>query len=286
MIKRRKKGISVLVPTQNSQKTVKLCIESFLEFGDEIIVVDNGSRDETINIVTTIAQQCEKIKFFNAPDLVDLYQNRQYAFERSQYNWIARIDSDYVAYTSGPQDIKELRQLIINARPSIRPIAYGIKQVNLYRDYWHTGIEREQRHNNSGPHVASPVVSLPARIIQYFPGMKFARLGRWEGVRFQRFLQHRHLDEPYWFHCEFKSDLDYFYRSERTNWRQLGDYRRFPTLRSYIEHILPDKYGTNNIDEACRNYIEKHLNRFLMTYEPLRYYSYPEIIKEEMEKCT
>lgn len=46
--------ISVIIPTYNSEQTIKICIESLLKqiYDDyEIIVVDNGSTDHTVDIV-------------------------------------------------------------------------------------------------------------------------------------------------------------------------------------------------------------------------------------------
>ncbi|MFH1514285.1 MAG: glycosyltransferase, partial [bacterium] len=42
----KKPGISVLIATQNEEAIIGLCIKSFLAFGDELIVVDNGSTDQ------------------------------------------------------------------------------------------------------------------------------------------------------------------------------------------------------------------------------------------------
>ncbi|GAH90210.1 unnamed protein product, partial [marine sediment metagenome] len=52
MFEKRKKGISVLLATQNTEKTVELSIRSFIDFTDEIIAVDNGSKDKTVEIVS------------------------------------------------------------------------------------------------------------------------------------------------------------------------------------------------------------------------------------------
>ena len=225
----RKRGISLLVPTQNAEQTVELCLRSFAGFPDEMIVVDNGSTDRTIEIVRDLEGSIPNMRFYDAPHLKDLYANRQYALERSHYNWIVRIDSDYVAYTEGRYDIKKLREKILSTRRTLRPVAYGITQVNLFGDFLHTGKPEPSLKARNG--VAPPINYLPARIVQHFPGMRFQRLGRWEGVRFQRYLNHVRIEEPYWFHCTFKSDMSLFFRSERTNWREVGDFDKYPTLQ-------------------------------------------------------
>lgn len=185
-----------MIPTQNAEKTAEACIRSFVDFPDEIIVVDNGSTDRTIEIVRELEKEIPHLTFYNVPELPDLYQNRQYALERSTYNWIVRIDSDYIAYTSGPQDVRNLREIILGTKRGLRPVAYGITQVNLFRDFFHTGHPLVEGQQTKGRWVAPPVSSLPARIIQYYPGMRFQRNGRWEGVRMQRYLKHEKLTTP------------------------------------------------------------------------------------------
>lgn len=283
MGKKRKHGISLLMPSKNSEKTIEVCIKSFVDFADEIIAVDNGSTDNTIKILEKLEKKIPKMTFYNIPELPDLYQNRQFALEKSNYDWIARFDSDYVAYTSGEYDIKKLRQKILNTKKSIRPIAFGISQVDLFYDIYHT----IDRYNNSNS--INPVSTLSARIIQYFPFMKFKRLGiidgylknfgRWEGVRFQNLLKHIQLKKPYWFHCEFKSDMAFFYRSERTNWREIGDYKKYPTLDSYIKKIIKEKYNTENVEEACNKYMKMDFLPKLKKYNSDEQYQYPELLK-------
>jgi glycosyltransferase involved in cell wall biosynthesis len=47
---KRKEGISVLIACQNEEATLALCVISFLDFADEIILVDNGSTDRSKEI--------------------------------------------------------------------------------------------------------------------------------------------------------------------------------------------------------------------------------------------
>lgn len=291
----RENGISLLVPTKNQEKTIELCIESFLDFADEIIVVDNGSIDNTVPILKSLEKKIKKLKFYYVPELPDLPHNRQYAFKKSKFSWIVRIDSDYIAYTSGKNDIKKLRKKILDTDISVWPKAFGITQVNLYHDIYHTGLEKKNIKNKSTFFVFPPVKQLKARIIQYFPGFKFKRLGlidgeiepgRWEGVRFQRFLHHKQLEKPYWFHCEFKSKMEFFYRSERWNWRQIGDYEKFPTLQSYINHIVKEKYNTSNLEKAAEKYMDENFFPYLQKYDPKKYYPYPELLKKMLSEPT
>lgn len=277
---RRKRGISLLLPTQNSERTVELCIRSFVEFPDEIIVVDNGSTDGTKEIVRELEGEYDHLTFFDAPHLKDLYENRQYAFERSRFQWIARFDSDYVAHTDGETDVRNLRSIILQTRRGLRPWAFGIRQTNLVHDFHYTGPPRFDRDSSLRYHVPPPTNDLKARIIQWFPGMRFQRLGRWEGVRWQRYLAHRQLEESYWFHCSFKSSLDNLRRFERTNWREHGDFDRYPTLTDYLLEKVRSRFGTTNLAKAAGRHFEECIKPHLAPFDESKYGPYPALIRD------
>jgi len=280
----KKEGISLLLPTQNAEKTLELCINSFYNFADEIIIVDNGSSDNTINICKRLSSSLNKVLFFNKPNLKDLYENRQYALEQSSYSWIARLDSDYIAYTDCEHDILELRKIILKTAKNIFPIYYTISQVNLCENPFFTGklySERTRSYYNNhiqGKYVPETMTELSARIIQYSPLLKFVRKKRWESIRFKNLYKEIKLNRPYWFHCEFKSKIDYLYRSERTNWRENGNFRQYPTLKSYLDYIVPIKYNTKNLDEAADIYFNDDIKPVLIPYDEKKYYKYPKTL--------
>jgi len=284
----RRNGISVLIPTQNEEAVVALCVLSFLEFGDELIAVDNGSTDRTKEIVKDLESVYPKrIKFFDVPELPDLYQNRQYAFSKSSYRWVVRADSDYVAYTDGEYSILRFREKLLSQKRSFLPKVYAVPQVNVTGDFWHTGLERKPgglAPGDPGRYVPPPVSPPMLRIYEVFPGFRFQRLGRWEGVRFSYMLGKIKvkIEHPLWMHCNLKSSRSYLFRSERTNWRELGDYARYPTLESYVRQAIQHKYGTQDIDEAAEHYLRRSVYPFLQPYDPDEYYVYPRLVQEQM----
>ncbi len=261
----RELGISALFASQNSEQTLKACIISFLDFADEIIIVDNGSTDNSIKIAQELQNRFPKVQFYNHPDLRDLYENRQIAFEHSKYQWIFRGDTDYVAL----DNIKELRKKILNTPIKARPVVFQLNQINLIQDIHHT------KHEN-------PLSPCMPRIYSHARGMKFQRLGRWEGVKYFRDVVQLNINRPdyikiktpFWFHCQFKAPMDYFFRSERTNWRELGRFVRFPTLRSYMIHKAKIRFGTRDLDKACEIYMKTCFFPRLLKYDPEKYIAY------------
>lgn len=276
----RAHGISLLLPTQNAELTVELCIRSFVHYPDEIIVVDNGSTDATKEIVRELEREFDHLSFYDCPDLPDLHHNRQFALEKSRFNWISRLDSDYIAYTSGENDIRRLRELVLAAPRTDPPSAYRIKQFSLTRDCGTVGIDRSEKPEGRGKYVQGGWSELGARIIQHFNGMSFARVNkRWEGVPGQDGFLSRTLDRAYWMHCDFKRPVDYLLRSERTNWREHGDFDRYPTLREYLRAVLPEKYGTERLEKAALRYMKQEFDPWVHPYDPATMPPYPETVE-------
>ena len=285
----RQKGISVLLPTQNERRIAPLSIRSFLDFADEIIVVDNGSTDGTVEIVKELAVKHQKVQFYNRPDIHHLYENRQFALERSKYQWICRFDSDYIAYTSGNYDVRELREIMLNTRPGFPPKVFGVMRVNVTGDFWHTGVSYDKVPKDERPYIFEQLSGPEIRIYQYFPGLRFVRRNRREGIAFEKLLTYSNLPsridlkKPYWMHCMIKSDMNYFFRSERPNWRATGDFDRYPTLESYMMDIILEKYGTTSIEEACHLFMHNRFYPLLKPYDD-SCYPYPKIVHEQMKQ--
>lgn len=87
----RKRLISVVIPTFNSEKTLEICLKSVVKQSCqdfEIIVVDSFSRDETVNI----AKNYGKVVFFKGGILGARYEG----FRRSSGEYVLLLDSDQV----------------------------------------------------------------------------------------------------------------------------------------------------------------------------------------------
>lgn len=270
----RRPGISTLISCQNEEATVGWCILSFLDFSDEIIVVDNGSNDRTKDIVREIARKYpERIQFFDRPHLRDLYESRQCALEHSTCRWIMRADADYVCYTSGEYNAIKLREHVLNRKDLPWPVVYRVCRPNLFLDYWHTG------------RFESKVTS-DDRIYRHFPGFRFGRLGRWEGVQFGRISRRlrKTIDwkTPVLMHCDIKSDINFLYRSQRTNWRELGDFDKYPTLSRYLDDVVLSHQGAASLQATARVYVEKNLIPLAQPYDQVNAFPYPDLVQKAM----
>jgi len=88
-------GISIIIPCRNEEKHISRCLDSVLrqeglELDLEVIVVDNGSTDNTLKILYNYGS---KITRYIRPDL-PIAGLRNFGVEKSTKEWLAFVDAD------------------------------------------------------------------------------------------------------------------------------------------------------------------------------------------------
>ncbi len=99
--------ISVLVLTYNSEKYIKKCIDSLLssiDKGDEIIVLDNNSKDNTIKI---LEKYSNKVKIYVCDKNLGVAQGRNVLSDLASNDVLSFIDSDIVLCKNSLRNAKE-----------------------------------------------------------------------------------------------------------------------------------------------------------------------------------
>jgi len=86
----KKNTIAVVILTMNEEKNIKDCINSALEFSNEIYVVDSGSSDNTCSIATSLGAKCIYHEFVNYAEQFN------WAIDSIDFTskWILRLDAD------------------------------------------------------------------------------------------------------------------------------------------------------------------------------------------------
>jgi glycosyltransferase involved in cell wall biosynthesis len=272
-------GISVLLSAQNEEKIIRMCVESFLEFGDEIIIVTNGSTDSTRDICKKLVEEHpERVQFYDKPELPDLSQNRAYALTKAKYRWVFRGDSDYIAYNDedGKNSITNLRHRIMQTI-TLFPTSFWVEQVNIS---YKLKLTREVKINNDIPNKIPQTFgegSMP-RIYLNTPLLKFGKIGANEGVLYGVFYKQIFITQPYWFHITLKSDEDLFLRSARREWREQSD--KYKNILDYIKKVhIPKYYFNKTFEEAKYEYIELVIKSNLIKYDENKYFQYPKRLK-------
>ena len=126
---RPKTTLSVLYCVYNEEQFIKGSLELVLPFVDEVIVVDNGSTDDTNKIVQSINDP--KIKIFDYPKqaVVDMGAVRNYSLEQCTSDWFLQVDADEY-YPE--QSMKNIRQAVDY---NVKSISFRVGYYNLtWRD--------------------------------------------------------------------------------------------------------------------------------------------------------
>ncbi len=120
--------LSVAIITKNNEKTIKKCISSAL-FADEIIVVDSGSRDKTIQICKNLG--CKIIQ----KEWMGFGKQKQFAIESCKNKWVFVLDSDEIITEEGQQEI-----LSILKNPKYN--GYKVARLNYFfgKSIYHCGL--------------------------------------------------------------------------------------------------------------------------------------------------
>jgi len=103
---RREKTLSVCMIVRDEEKNIRMAIESVKPFADEIVVVDTGSMDQTVEIARSLGA---KVGHFQWCD--DFSAARNASLDMATGDWIMWLDADdYVPPTEWPklQEIKFL----------------------------------------------------------------------------------------------------------------------------------------------------------------------------------
>lgn len=89
--------VSVLVPSYNHAQYIEECLTSALEQTlsmFEIVVVDDGSSDNTVEIIRKLAEKHSAIKLFPCEKNLGTYGNLNRGLELCSGDWVAILNSD------------------------------------------------------------------------------------------------------------------------------------------------------------------------------------------------
>lgn len=101
--------ISATVITFNEEKNIGKVLENLKNFADEVIIVDSGSKDKTIEIAKTYGAK------IYSRQLDNFANQKNWAVSKTTGDWILSIDADERI----PEELKEeIRQAVRNSRYS------------------------------------------------------------------------------------------------------------------------------------------------------------------------
>lgn len=121
----KKITLSVAIAVYNEEKNLESCLVSVQSIADEIIVVDGGSTDQTVDIAKKFTT-----KIIETSNPLIFHINKQKALDASTGDWILQLDADEVI-------TKELQEEILRiTNHESRVNGYYIPRKNYFWGHW------------------------------------------------------------------------------------------------------------------------------------------------------
>ena len=117
--------LSLCMITRNAEQLLARCLNSVQAMVDEIIVVDTGSIDSTINIAKKF-----KVKIYNFKWIDDFAAARNFCISKASGDWIFSLDADEAIAERDHQQIMRLTR-----RGASEPQAYAFVTRNYTNDF-------------------------------------------------------------------------------------------------------------------------------------------------------
>ena len=261
----RPEGISAIVRVKDEEDWIVPSLLSIRELADEIVVVDNGSVDNTIPLLEgLIEKERLNIRIFRYPKagIVDL-TNR--AISKTTFKWIIKWDADIVAHTSGENDIVNLRRKIL----SLDKRRYCVIFLNLVE------LSGDLNHQFPGNEI-----HVEGYIYTYSNEARYVRQ-RWghEALKTPRYYKLVYDDRIYAFHINVKNKYKMLNRLYWIDWMALGDFTRYPVLEDYALRQIKIDWETDDLETAANRYLKAYCKK-LAKYDYRKFGDYPLLLNE------
>ena len=121
--------VSIIMPAFNAKDTIGEAIASALNGTHrnlEILLIDDGSSDGTDKIVTGMARQDPRIKYYKNPKNLGAYKSRNLMLQAATGKFIAFLDSDD---TWEPNKLEECLKLL-KKHPEVKSVGHALRYLN------------------------------------------------------------------------------------------------------------------------------------------------------------
>lgn len=95
--------LSVVLAVFNEEKHLRDCLESIKDLAWEIVVVDGGSKDKTLDIARQF-----KAKIIQTDNPINFHINKNMAIDAALGDWILQLDADEVVSVELAEEIKKV----------------------------------------------------------------------------------------------------------------------------------------------------------------------------------
>ena len=265
----RPMGVSALVRVKDEEDWVEASLRSLEGFADEIIVIDNGSTDSTLDRVLALGPTLAAELRAEAAPALDHAALSNAVLARARFRWVIRWDADFVAHTSGPNALRRLRA-VLAAFPPWRHACVHPALVELAGDLRHQFPDLKVRYDS--------------HVLTYSPRLKYrtrrvreagrARPIAVESLRLPPWYAIGRWETPAIFHVNVKPARRLLLRHF---WQEWWAERPGCSLEDYAAARTAAEWGASSLDAAARAFVARYCGR-LVPFDPAPYGGYPELL--------
>ncbi len=260
----RKHGISLYMSVKNEALWIELTLRSIATFVDQFSIVDNGSTDETVEIIKRVADELSLDYILELKPDADFGEARDLALNNTTCSWVLRWDGDIICRTQGSETFQKIRDFALSLDQE-RYYAIYFPHVQLDGDLYHQYPKCQIHHEDY--------------LVSYSPKLYHTRSGRMRELRYPFYYKRIFLWTPTTFHMwGFDSPEVMLERKYLEKWRLIGDFDTYPTLKSFMKAGILDDYGTDSIEKASALYLRERFKNHVK-YDEERYGEYPELLE-------
>jgi glycosyltransferase involved in cell wall biosynthesis len=202
--------ISICNIVKNEEKQIKGFLSSLVDFADEIIIVDTGSSDKTLNIIDSFACKYDNVKLYKYTQegMFHYGKAKNFSIEKATKDFIVILDTDERLSREFKKDVRGFLK-------EKNPFVVKIKRVDDY-----------VRH----------LIDYPERIIRNSKNI-FYKIN--EDGRVHEILEHSYKSDvfdPVVWHCQKWNH--YVYRPQRILFQLELQIERIPKSKSFFWHLI------------------------------------------------
>ncbi|MFN3476532.1 MAG: glycosyltransferase [Candidatus Methylomirabilales bacterium] len=265
----RPQGLSAIMRVKDEETWLEPSIRSIVTVADEIIVGDNGSMDQTLEILEALQKEFpERLIVLRRPEL-DIKDLTNLLIEETRFRWILRWDADFVARTEGPSAITALRAWLLSLDPRRHWFAH-LPMIELYGDLTH------QR-----PGIA---IRQDCHGFTYSPALRYVydRVGL-EAPLIPRWYRVLSYERPTFFHVDVKPARRMFLSLLWKRYLTDPARNRFLSFEAYVERELKTRWDGHGVEQAAAVWAMEAF-RELIPYDRDRFGDYPTLLKSFLDQ--
>lgn len=126
-----KTNLSVALAVYNEADNLSACLEGIKSLAHEIVIVDGGSSDKTVEIASSFGA-----KVMVEENRANFHINKQHAIDACEGEWILQLDADERVSSMLLEEIRKIITADLSAGAGAQADAYYLKRRNYFLGRW------------------------------------------------------------------------------------------------------------------------------------------------------